>query len=324
MRVRAGTWSAVLVSAVLTLVLPACSHPPVKQPPVVAPAPVTAPAREKTTSPDAKLFVEDLLVSKGHRRTHIRGLMNDPRVSIDDEFIVKNLFHSAPTPSAKRPEYMEVDPKLIRQGPQFVQEHESAFALAQERFGTSPEIVTAILIIETKLGHYPMKYDVFRAYTSLSTALDTEYLDSVLSARQKDWTPAETEEVYAAARKKGGWAVNELSCLIELSDQVGVDPMTIRGSFAGALGPAQFIPSSFIKYGIDGNGDGKRNPFDMDDAIPSIGNYLKLSGWKEDAPLEKKRQAVWSYNHYKIYVNTVMMVYDKLKLQKDRGSTAGK
>ncbi len=271
---------------------------------------------------DAKLFVEDLLVSKGHKRTHIRSLMLDPRLTIDNEFIIKNLFHSAPRPSAKQPEYMEVDPKLIKRGPQFVQEHTSAFALAEQRFGVSPEIITAILIIETKLGHYPMKYDVFRAYASLCTALDAEYLDSVLKSHQDGSSsiPAPDEEVYEKARKKGAWAVNELSCLIELAAQVGIDPMTIRGSFAGALGPAQFIPSSFIKYGVDGNGDGRRNPFDMDDAIASIGNYLKLSGWKEDAPLEKKRQAVWAYNHYMIYVNTVMMVYDMLKSLKDRES----
>jgi membrane-bound lytic murein transglycosylase B len=267
---------------------------------------------------DAKLFVEDLLVSKGHKRTHIRSLMLDPRLSIDDGFIIKNLFHSAPRPSAKQPEYMEVDPRLIKQGPQFVQDHKAAFALAEQRFGASPEIITSILIIETKLGRYPMKYDVFRAYASLCTALDAEYLDSVLESRQDGSIPAPGEEVYAKARKKGSWAINELSCLIELAAQVGIDPMTIRGSFAGALGPAQFIPSSFIKYGVDGNGDGRRNPFDMDDAIASIGNYLKLSGWKEDAPLEKKRQAVWAYNHYTIYVNTVMMVYDRLKSLKDR------
>ena len=276
------------------------------------PAPAGAPLL------DAKLFVEDLLVSKGHKRTHIRSLMLDPRLSIDDGFIIKNLFHSAPRPSAKQPEYMEVDPRLIKQGPQFVQDHKAAFALAEQRFGASPEIITSILIIETKLGRYPMKYDVFRAYASLCTALDAEYLDSVLESRQDGSIPAPGEEVYAKARKKGSWAINELSCLIELAAQVGIDPMTIRGSFAGALGPAQFIPSSFIKYGVDGNGDGRRNPFDMDDAIASIGNYLKLSGWKEDAPLEKKRQAVWAYNHYTIYVNTVMMVYDRLKSLKDR------
>ncbi len=303
-----GAWITVLAAAMVLAAPAAHSQTRASSTPAPAGVPLL----------DAKLFVEDLLVSKGHKRTNIRSLMLDPRLTIDDGFIIKNLFHSAPRPSAKQPEYMEVDPKLIKRGPQFVQEHKAAFALAEQRFGASPEIITAILIIETKLGRYPMKYDVFRAYASLCTALDAEYLDSVLESRQDASIPAPDEEVYAKARKKGSWAVNELSCLIELAAQVGIDPMTVRGSFAGALGPAQFIPSSFIKYGVDGNGDGRRNPFDMDDAIASIGNYLKLSGWKEDAPLEKKRQAVWAYNHYTIYVNTVMMVHDRLKSLKDR------
>ncbi len=303
-----GAWITVFAAAMVLIAPAAHSQTRAVSTPATAGAPLL----------DAKLFVEDLLVSKGHKRTHIRSLMLDPRLTIDDGFIIRNLFHSAPSPSAKQPEYMEVDPKLIKGGPQFVQEHKAAFALAEQRFGASPEIVTAILIIETKLGQYPMKYDVFRAYASLCTALDAEHLDSVLESRQDGSIPVTDEEVYARARKKGSWAVNELSCLIELAAQVGIDPMTVRGSFAGALGPAQFIPSSFIKYGVDGNGDGRRNPFDMDDAIASIGNYLKLSGWKEDAPLAKKRQAVWAYNHYTIYVNTVMMVYDRLKSLKDR------
>ena len=302
-RIRA--WGRVFIPAAILLFSAAHSHSS-EEPPH---APVHA-----APLLDAKLFVEDMLVSRGHKRTHIRALMNDPRIVIDNEFIIKNLFHSAPKPSAKRPEYMEVDPELIKKAPQFIQEHRAAFSTAQKTFGTSPEIITAILIVETKLGRYPQKYDVFRAYASLCTALDTEYLDSVLKSLGDGYASAGMEEVYATARKKGNWAVNELSCLIELADKVGIDPIVIRGSFAGALGPAQFIPSSFIKYGADGNGDGRRDPFDMDDAIASIGNYLKQAGWKEDAPLERKRQAVWAYNHYTIYVNTVMMVYDRLRL----------
>ena len=91
-----------------------------------------------------------------------------------------------------------------------------------------------------------------------------------------------------------------------------MDPLNIMGSFAGALGPAQFIPSTFRDYGVDGDGDGIVNPFKMEDATATMGNYLKSSGWSEDASTEKKRNAVWHYNRSRVYVNTVMMLYEEL------------
>jgi membrane-bound lytic murein transglycosylase B len=86
-----------------------------------------------------------------------------------------------------------------------------------------------------------------------------------------------------------------------------------HGSFSGALGPAQFIPSTFQTYGIDGDADGRRDPLNMMDANWSMGNYLKKSGWSETASLEQKRKAVWHYNRSTVYVNTIMMLYDELR-----------
>jgi membrane-bound lytic murein transglycosylase B len=91
-----------------------------------------------------------------------------------------------------------------------------------------------------------------------------------------------------------------------------MDPFEIKGSYAGAIGPAQFIPSSFLKFGIDGDFDGVRDPFNMTDAMASIANYLKLAGWDEEAGEERLRKAIWHYNHSQVYVNTVMMLYQEL------------
>ena len=58
----------------------------------------------------------------------------------------------------------------------------------------------------------------------------------------------------------------------------------------------------------------------MADAKASIGNYLKSSGWSEDASLETKRNAIWNYNHSQVYVNTVMTLYNELGIQQDNGN----
>ncbi|MEA2101963.1 MAG: lytic murein transglycosylase, partial [Thermodesulfobacteriota bacterium] len=107
------------------------------------------------------------------------------------------------------------------------------------------------------------------------------------------------------------WALDELYALIVLTQAIGRDPLNTPGSFAGALGPAQFIPTSFINYGIDGNNDNKKDPFDMQDAMASIANYLHCAGWTQDADITEKRKAVWAYNHSRVYVNTILMLCDR-------------
>ncbi|HQG30345.1 MAG TPA: lytic murein transglycosylase [Deltaproteobacteria bacterium] len=306
----------VFMASLALFALTACTHIPSEKPPLpnsqpkLQQDPLPNPPKEEAAAFDPKHFVEDMLVSKGHKRAYVRTLLSDPRVTVNTAIMTKNVFDSAPQPSAKNPKVMEVSPKFYKKGIEFIAEYEDAFETAWERYQVSPEVITAILILETRLGDYPMKYNVFRVYTSLTTLLDSEYFTSVLQTVRSGYVP--TEKVINDARKKGKWGLEELSALISLSERLGIDPISINGSFAGALGPAQFIPTSFVRFGVDGNDDGKVDPFDMEDCIVSVANYLKLAGWKEDAAIKNKRQAIWAYNHHEVYVNTIMMIYDRL------------
>jgi membrane-bound lytic murein transglycosylase B len=83
-----------------------------------------------------------------------------------------------------------------------------------------------------------------------------------------------------------------------------LDPFSVLGSTHGAFGLLQFIPSSFLVFAVDGNGDGVIDLFNPDDAFHSTGNYLSKFGW--DMKDEKKqRKALWRYNHDRIYVDVV-------------------
>ncbi|MBN2297995.1 MAG: lytic murein transglycosylase [Deltaproteobacteria bacterium] len=261
----------------------------------------------------SKQYIEDLLVAKGLERDHVQQLLRDPRVSIDAEIIMKNLFYSSPKGSTMQPEYMEIDPKFFDKGKKYIEDNESIFSSIQSRFAISAEVITAILIVESRLGTYPEKYNVFTAYTNLAVILDPAYLDTVQRTHGKDFPKLNDPATIERAQKKARWALNELYQLIILADELGLDPLAITGSFAGALGPGQFIPSSFIEYGRDGDGDGRKDPFNMADAMASIAHYLKRAGWEEGASIEKKRKAVWYYNHSEVYVNTIMMLYERLK-----------
>lgn len=81
-------------------------------------------------------------------------------------------------------------------------------------------------------------------------------------------------------------------------------------SSAGAVGHMQFMPPTFAAYGVDGDGDGTRSPWSLQDAIFSAANYLSISGYKKDV-----RRAIWAYNHADWYVNNVINTAMRIKSQ---------
>ena len=95
--------------------------------------------------------------------------------------------------------------------------------------------------------------------------------------------------------------------------QQKVDPFSMNGSYAGALGFAQFIPSSVLKFGKDGDQDGQINLFQHGDAIESVANYLKQHGWKPDLTRKEAFRILLRYNNSKYYANTILKVADRLE-----------
>jgi membrane-bound lytic murein transglycosylase B len=92
-----------------------------------------------------------------------------------------------------------------------------------------------------------------------------------------------------------------------------MDPVSIKGSYAGAMGIAQFMPSNILAYGEDGNGDSRIDLFEDADAIFSIASYLKNYGWKPGIDREKAYKVVYHYNHSKYYVNTILEIRELLE-----------
>ena len=264
----------------------------------------------------SRQFIEERLVDKGMDKSQVHSMINDSRISTQPDIIIMNLFYSTPRGTEKQPEIMGVDPKSVERGRIFIKENKESLSSLNKRFGTSPQIITAILIVESKLGNYPMRYNVVTAYINLASLLDPDYLGEIQKKYATEYPQLKEEDTIKMAQSKAQWALDELFHLVYLANELKIDPLNIMGSFSGAIGPAQFIPSTFRMYGIDGDKDGIRNPFNMADAKASIGHYLKSLGWSEDAPLETKRNAIWQYNHSQVYVNTIMLLYDELGRQK--------
>ena len=297
-----------------------CAHkePPVESAltPEVQPTiqPVLPPllGKELVNDAHARGFIEELLVSKGIDRDRAHAMVTDPRVVFDEKFIEKNLNFVRPKASSKSPGCMEYEKKYIIKGKAFIEENQDLFDVVQERFGVSPEIITAILIIETRIGTYPQKYYAFNVYANISLLSDPDIIAQMKDFTGVDDIPLKDEEGVKKTLARGRWAGGELYNLILLADALELDPQEIKGSAGGALGPAQFIPSTFMKWGADGDDDGVRNPFSMQDATASIANLLTKSGWRENGDEKKNRSAIWLYNHSDVYVNTIMKLYAEL------------
>jgi membrane-bound lytic murein transglycosylase B len=265
----------------------------------------------------SRQFIEERLVDKGMDKSQVHSMINDSRISTQPDIVILNLFYSTPQGTEKQPEIMGIDPKSVKMGRIFIEENKESLSSLEKRFGTSPQIITAILVVESKLGNYPMRYNVVTAYINMASMLDPDYLGEIQKKYAGEYPQLNDEDTIKRAQNKAQWALDELYHLVNLANKLKIDPLSIMGSFAGAIGPAQFIPSTFQSYGIDGDEDGIINPFNMQDAKASIGHYLKGLGWSEDATLNVKRKAIWNYNHSQVYVNTIMLLYDELGRQQD-------
>ena len=141
----------------------------------------------------------------------------------------------------------------INGGVEFWQEHAGEIASASESFGVAPELLVAILGVETNYGTRMGSYRVIDALATLAFA----------------YPP------------RSGFFTSELEAFFLLVREEGMDPETLLGSYAGAMGAGQFISSSFRAYAVDGNGDGVRDLWeDWEDVLASVANYFKAHGWR--------------------------------------------
>jgi len=162
-------------------------------------------------------------------------------------------------------------------GRAFLAEHREHLARAEARSGVPAEIIVAILGVETSWGANTGKYPVVDALYTLAFAYP----------RSGDPAKADRE-----ARREAFFR-NELAYLFALGKQEGVDVATLTGSYAGAMGWGQFMPSSYLEFAVDGDGDGKRDLFnDQDDIFASVANYFaKKGGWVRGAPIASRAVA---------------------------------
>lgn len=149
-------------------------------------------------------------------------------------------------------------PQRIQAGVTYWQDNEAALNRAYARYGVPPEIIVAIIGVETFYGRRTGNYPVLDALYTLGFHYP----------------------------KRGAFFRKQLREFLLLAREQQLLPTEPQGSYAGAMGRPQFIPSSYRAYAVDFDGDGKTDIWDNDvDVIGSVGNYFAVHHWRKGAPI---------------------------------------
>jgi membrane-bound lytic murein transglycosylase B len=164
-------------------------------------------------------------------------------------------------PAEAKPWYvyrgMFLSPSRIDQGKRFMNQHRALLESLENAYGVPSAILVAIVGIETNYGRSMGSYRVIDALRTLAF----------------DYPP------------RAGFFSKELEQFLLMSREERFDPLSIKGSYAGAMGIAQFMPSSYRSYAVDFDNDGIRDLFgNMEDALASVANYFARHGWENGAP----------------------------------------
>uniref|UniRef100_I2Q4P7 Putative peptidoglycan binding protein n=1 Tax=Desulfovibrio sp. U5L TaxID=596152 RepID=I2Q4P7_9BACT len=204
-----------------------------------------------------------------------------------------------------------LSPERLAEARDFYAANRKALARVRERYGVPEEYLVALLAVETRVGRY-LGDEV--AVINLSSLVAAEDPARVAQAFAYEG-PAPDRQAWLdrKALEKGEWAYGELKALLKYADAQNMDPLSIPGSVYGAIGICQFMPSNAVKYAVDGNGDGKADLFETEDALASLGNILRAMGWKPPMTEEAMRKVFYGYNHSQVYVNTIMGAAARLR-----------
>ncbi len=182
----------------------------------------------------------------------------------------------------------------------------------EKRFQVDKEVAVAILLIESRFGENIGRYRVIPTLASIALMNSSEILRKNCDTFLQIDPELSCEWIESRSRRKAEWAYQELKCFLNIIRQEKIDPLEVYGSHAGAMGIAQFIPSSYLNYALS------QKSFEdwllsREEAIFSIGNYLGSHGWKKSLSVQKKKQILWYYNRSEPYVETVLKVSQKIK-----------
>jgi membrane-bound lytic murein transglycosylase B len=206
------------------------------------------------------------------------------------------------------------EPYALWLAKQFKRKHFQLLQRVQHETGVPGNVITAILLIETQFGTYPLHYRPLEVYTTLVVDANENTLDTYYQRAKERHPDLERDYFVTRITDKAQWAFTELVALLTMGWPEPKHVYDIRGSYAGAFGMPQFLPSSYRQFAVDGDNDGRIDLNDTADAVASIASFLRQHGWRPGTGYEDRQRAVWLYNHSPNYVNAIFEVARRMML----------
>jgi len=252
--------------------------------------------------------LQERLIADGFDKDMITDLYSRPEVVFETRGISTYFVHRE-----SKVRYDHYSEQLqIKRAKKYLVKHLSAFDEAEKTYGVDKEVITAIIFAETQLGKLLGSRSIINTLSTMAALSDPQVREALW--QQISNTPDLTRERFEEkAAGKSQWSYRELKAYLIHVTTEGFDPVKINGSFAGAMGIAQFMPSNIEPLAQDGNNDGKINLFDDADAIASVAYYLKKHGWRPGIDRQKVEKIIYHYNHSERYVEAVLKISDLLK-----------
>jgi membrane-bound lytic murein transglycosylase B len=268
------------------------------------------PAQSSPVAPPSEFFtgLQQRLIKDGYDPQALRILYGQPGVGFEIRGVSLFFRHS----EARLNYDQFLRDQRLQMARRYIIEHSGALASAEARYGVPRGVITAIMLVETQLGTLVGNQRVFNILSTMA-ALDDPTVRRLFWNDLPDEGRLSREAFEKKADQKSRWAYAELKALLQFGTAEKIDPVTILGSYAGAMGYCQFMPSNALRLGVDGNGDGRVDLFDHTDAIASVGNYLRHHGWKPGLSREQQYRVILKYNYSQPYANTILKIADQLE-----------
>jgi len=206
---------------------------------------------------DVRQFIAEMVDRHGFVRKDLRTLFSQARFQ-------PTIIKAITPPTEQRAKSWQayralfLTPQRIEAGIEFRERHHEALSRAVELYGVPEEIIVAIIGVETVYGRNTGNYRVIDALTTLAF----------------DYPP------------RAEFFRTELEHYLLYARDAGIDTLSLKGSYAGAIGIPQFMPGTYRRYAVDLDGDGKQDlSGSFADAIGSVANFLQAHGWESGQPV---------------------------------------
>ncbi|MBL78566.1 MAG: lytic murein transglycosylase B [Nitrosomonadaceae bacterium] len=243
------------------------------------------PAMAEKTPPEIKDFINKMVKKHGFKEHELKKIFSNIKIKSN---IIKTI--SRPSTSKQWYEYHPtfINKKRIIKGVSFWEQNAETLERAKKEFGVPEEIITALIGVETYYGKQTGRHRVLDALTTLAFNYS----------------------------KRSNFFRNELEQYLLLTREQGTDIFNTKGSYAGAIGIPQFMPSSYRNYAVDFDNDGRIDlSGSIADSIGSVANYLTAHGWEINGPTITKAQIKKGGHHDSLKMKR-MPLYTVKKLKK--------